>query len=57
MHVVRIVLGLILLAIVLLLLFPIARMGWRFFKGDVEMESGGSFGKQFFGRDDKKDRM
>ncbi len=41
------------LAILLLILFAFLRMGWRFFKGDTEMESGGSFGKQFFDRDDK----
>ncbi len=43
------------LAILLLILFAFLRMGWRFFKGDTEMESGGSFGKQFFDRDDKHD--
>ncbi len=43
------------LAILLLILFAFLRMGWRFFKGDWEIESGGSFGKQFFGPDDKHD--
>ena len=43
------------LAILLIILFAFLRMGWRFFKGDTEMESGGSFGKQFFGPDDKRD--
>ncbi len=37
------------LAIVLLTVVQIARMGWRFLRGDEDLESGGSFGWQVFG--------
>lgn len=48
----RIVVAVLFIAFVVLVLFPIARMGWQFMHGDIEAESGGSFGKQLFGRKD-----
>ncbi len=47
----KIIVGLVVLGLVALVVSVVARMIWRFFRGDVELESGGSFGKQFFKRD------
>jgi hypothetical protein len=41
----------IVLAVVLLMLFAFGRALWRFFRGDEQMEAGGSQGRQLFGRD------
>jgi hypothetical protein len=46
--------GLIAVVVMALVLVHVVRMGWRFFRGDEEMVSGGSWGIQLFGR--RKDR-
>ena len=43
------VIVLIALAFVALTVVQIARMAWRFLRGDEDLESGGSFGWQLFG--------
>jgi hypothetical protein len=42
--------------VILLVLLHYARMAWRFRRGDVEMEAGGSDGRQLFGRRRNKER-
>lgn len=52
--------GAVIIAIVLVFVaLIIARMIWRFVRGDMEIEEGGSLGRQFFGRhsDDKPDDL
>lgn len=51
-------LGLFLIAITLIafVVVQIARMAWRFLRGDEDMVSGDSFGWQLFGRRSKNDR-
>ena len=41
---------LLLVVLVLLPLLGLARMAWRIFVRDEEMQPGGSFGRQFLGR-------
>jgi hypothetical protein len=41
----------ILLLVIALVLFVVGRMAWRFFRGDIEPEAGGSLGRQFLGRE------
>jgi hypothetical protein len=43
----------VILILVVLAVMVLGRTIWRFFRGDVELEAGGSLGRQFFGR--KKD--
>jgi uncharacterized membrane protein len=50
------VLGVVVLAVLVLVLVQIGRMGWRFLRGDEDMESGGSFGWQLLGRRKEKPR-
>ncbi len=42
-----VVLGLIGLAVIVLVLIPIIRMGWRLMRGNEEMVPAGSWGRQF----------
>ena len=42
--------------VILLVLVHYARMAWRVRRGDVELESGGSDGRQLFGRRRKEKR-
>ncbi len=42
--------------VILLVLAHYARMAWRVRRGDVELESGGSDGRQLFGRRKKEKR-
>lgn len=47
----------VVIAIFLLGVFGIARMAWRLYRGDTQLESGGSMGHQLFDRDkDEKPR-
>jgi hypothetical protein len=50
------VVGVVVLAVLALVLVQIVRMGWRFLRGDEDMESGDSFGWQLFGRRKEKPR-
>jgi hypothetical protein len=43
----------VLLILMVFVALWIGRMIWRFFRGDIEPEAGGSFGWQFFGRHDR----
>jgi len=44
------------LAFVALTVVQIARMAWRFLRGDEDLESGDSFGWQLFGGRKRKNR-
>jgi hypothetical protein len=50
------VIVLIALAFVALTVVQIARMAWRFLRGDEDLESGDSFGWQLFGGRKDKNR-
>jgi hypothetical protein len=41
--------GIALLVAVLLTVFVLARMAWRFFRGEEQMDPGGSWGRQVSG--------
>lgn len=47
----KVVVAVILLFVLALVLFGVGRMVWRFFRGDIELEPGGSLGRQFLGRE------
>jgi membrane protein implicated in regulation of membrane protease activity len=42
--------GAIMFAVMAFVVVRFVLMGWRFLRGDEEMEPGGSYGRQLFGR-------